>query len=332
MGIYFSHTSQKLNLVHSMSNGRLVSIVIPSFNEEDGVQIFWDRLSKVLLEIEEFDFELIFVDDCSTDKTLTLISSLKSSKKIKIRIFHNTRNYGVYKSCFRILRECSGDYVIPMLPIDLQDPPELIPDMLNKMSENFDSVAGRRYLRDENFFMRGIRRNYYRFVSKFASFSIPPHVGEFQLVKAEVIRTFAHSEDYYPYIRALIANSTSNTYYLDYEWESRKFGKSKHNLIKLYDQGINGIVSTSKAPLRFMVLIGMFISVACFGVALLQILAFFTFAKHKFSSGVPSLTVGLYFLFGITFLFLGIVGEYIGAIHSQLRLNNVANSKELFND
>jgi len=306
-----------------------VSIVVPCFNENESVANFYNRLWPILESVNAYNFEIIFVDDCSTDGTLDLLKQISPSSKIDVRIFQNSRNYGVYRSTFRVLRECTGDLIIPMLPIDLQDPPELIPTMLRLIRDGRDVVAGRRFERSENLVMKTIRRSYYRFVTKFAYFAVPAHVGEFQLITRQTLEQFKHSDDYYPYIRGMIANATSNVEFIDYEWAKREAGTSKHNLIKLYDQAVNGIVSTSKAPLRFLVLLGSLLSTLCFGVALLQLVAFFSFAHNKFTTGMPTLVTGIFFFFGITFIFLGIIGEYIGAIHAQLRLNNAINTNEV---
>jgi glycosyltransferase involved in cell wall biosynthesis len=244
----------------------------------------------------------------------------------------NQRNYGVYRSSFSALKYANGDWVIPMMPVDLQDPPEVIPKFIEQIEDGVDVIAGARYERDENFVLKSIRRLYYRFVSKFSGFEIPPYVGEFQLVRRNIIELLVQIDDYYPYTRALIAKQTSIKKIIPYTWEKRLIGKSKHNIFKLYDQAINGIVSTSIAPLRFMMISGIFISLTCFLAIVIQFIAFFTFSRNITPPGVSTLIIGVFFCFGVVFLFLGLIGEYIGAIHSQVRNISKVNSEKFLNN
>jgi glycosyltransferase involved in cell wall biosynthesis len=297
-----------------------LTIITPCFNEESNVDYFFDRIESVFSSNNlSGSYELIIVDDCSTDDTVNRIKKRMLTNS-NIKLILNSRNYGVYRSSFSALQYASGEWIIPMLPIDLQDPPEVILSFLNETDKGFLVIAGARYDRNENFLMKSFRRAYYRFVTKFSGYEIPPFVGEFQLVHHSVISKIVKLKDYYPYIRALIARTSSSRKVIPYTWEKRVHGKTKHNLLKLYDHGINGIVSTSVAPLRFMTLLGSIIAALCTILVAVQMVAFFTFSKGETPAGISTLIVGIFFCLGLVFIFLGIIGEYVAAIHSQVRL------------
>jgi glycosyltransferase involved in cell wall biosynthesis len=296
-----------------------LSIVIPAFNESANVFLFHERLCSVLsqLSLQFSDFQLIYVDDNSTDDTVKRLKQIKMFDS-RVEILQNSRNYGVYRSTFSALKFCNGDWVLPMLPIDGQDPPEVILEMAKELNDNFLVISGARYERDEKFLMRSLRRFYYRFVSRFSSYEVPAFVGEFQLVHKSVIDKLCQINDYYPYTRALIARMTSRRKVIYYRWEKRTQGASKHNFLALYDQAINGIISTSATFLRFLTLLGLVLTVFCFFFVLVQIVTtLFGFAIAP--PGISTLIVGMFFLFGVLFIFLGLIGEYIGAIHAQVR-------------
>jgi glycosyltransferase involved in cell wall biosynthesis len=297
-----------------------LSIITPCFNEESNVDYFFDRIENVFSSGNlNGSYELIIVDDCSTDDTVNRIKERMLTNS-NVKLILNSRNYGVYRSSFSALQYASGEWIVPMLPIDLQDPPEVVLSFLKETDKGCLIIAGARYDRNENFLMKRLRRAYYRFVTKFSEYEIPPFVGEFQLVHHSVISKIVKVKDHYPYIRALIARTSSSRIIIPYTWEKRMHGKTKHNLLKLYDHGINGIVSTSVAPLRFMTLLGSIIAALCIVLVIVQIIAFFTFSKGETPAGTNTLIVGMFFCLGLVFVFLGIIGEYIAAIHSQVRV------------
>ncbi len=297
-----------------------LSIITPCFNEESNIDYFFDKIENIFSNANFADsYELIIVDDCSTDETVDKIKK-RMLNNSSVKLIQNSRNYGVYRSSFSALQYATGEWIVPMLPIDLQDPPEVILEFLKETENGHLVIAGARYDRNENFFMKRLRRIYYRFVTKFSGYEIPPFVGEFQLVHHSVISRIVKIKDHYPYTRALIARASSARIVIPYTWEKRLHGKTNHNLLKLYDHGINGIVSTSIAPLRFMTLLGSIIATLCTFMVLVQIIAFFTFSKGDTPAGITTLIVGVFFCLGLVFIFLGIIGEYIAAIHSQVRV------------
>ena len=305
-----------------------ISIIVPCFNEEANIAVFTERIQKVFAQTSGTEsFEIIFVDDSSTDNTVSeIIKYIDAHPQHQLVL--NQRNYGVYRSSFAALKFSTGDWVVPMMPIDLQDPPEVLLKFIDEISDDIDVIAGARYERDEKFILKFIRRLYYRFVSKFSGFEIPPYVGEFQLVRRNIIDQLIKIDDYYPYTRALIAKHVTIKKIIPYTWEKREIGKTKHNFLKLYDHAMNGIVSTSIAPLRFMMIVGILVSCICFLAILIQLTAYLTFSRNITPPGVSTLIIAVFFCFGIVFIFLGIIGEYISAIHSQVKNSYKVNSKK----
>ena len=296
----------------------LVSIVIPCLNEERNIQPCYERVRQVFDAVPTADFQLIFVDDGSTDKTLELIKDL-IAHDTRCGVIVNARNYGVYRSSFHALKYAYGDVTVPMMPVDLQDPPELIPQFLELWQQGYLVVAGARYEREENWLMKLFRRSYYRLVSRLADFDLPKYVGEFQLLDKSIVRQLCEIDDYYPYIRGLIASLSSQRAIVPYVWKKRAIGKSNMGFRKLVDQGMNGIVSTSTAPLRLLTLCMLLVAFGGVGFGVIQIIAHFSFSRGVTDPGISTIII-LTSLFGaLSAISFGVLAEYTGAIHAQVR-------------
>ena len=159
-----------------------ITIITPCFNEEGCIEECYNKI-KLLFENDliDYDYEHIFTDNYSTDKTIEILKRIAEKDK-RIKIILNSRNFGVYRSCFNAIIRSSGDAVIPMFDADLQDPPELIIEFIKHWNAGYKVVAGKRKERKENFIMRNIRKIYYRIITLMAEFYIPPDVGEYQLI------------------------------------------------------------------------------------------------------------------------------------------------------
>ena len=299
----------------------ILTIVSPCFNEIENIKDCCNEVKRIFEKepLNKYEREHIIVDDFSTDGSREALIEL-AKNDYQIKLIFNSRNSGVYRSSFQGLKYATGSIIVPMLPVDLQDPPEFINEMLKKKLETDLSVVyGIRYEREESFVMKQIRRLYYVILDKSASIKIPRYAGEFQVVDRWVIDEVIKEPDYYPFLRGKIAAITSNSIGMHYTWKKREKGKTKQNLLKLYDQGINGVISFSILPLRFMVLFGLMLSVGSIIFAMLQVVLYFYSSDESIVRGVPTIISGLFFLLGVLFLFLGVIGEYIGAIHAQVR-------------
>ena len=305
-------------MIIKMMSHTLVSIVVPCLNEEQSIRPCYERVRQIFEEIPNADFQLIFVDDGSIDRTLERITDLIAKDK-RCGVVVNARNYGVYRSSFHALKYAIGDVVVPMMPVDLQDPPELIPQFLDLWREGHLVVAGARYEREENWVMKQIRRSYYRLVTRLADYDIPKYVGEFQLLDRSIVKYLSTIDDYYPYIRGLIASLSDKRAVVPYTWRKREIGESKMNLTKLIDQGLNGIVSTTTAPLRLLSFSMLLVAIGGVGFGVIQIIAHFSFSRGATEPGISTIII-LVSLFGaLSAVSFGLMAEYIGAIHAQVR-------------
>jgi glycosyltransferase involved in cell wall biosynthesis len=209
--------------------------------------------------------------------------------------------------------------VVVLLAADLQDPPDIIPEFVRHWESGYEIVYGVRKVREEGLLLRSVRKVYYRTVSKFSQINIPIDVGEFQLVDRAVVEALRQFDDYYPYIRGMIASCGFKAIGVEYTWKSRKKGFSKNRLFHLIDQGLNGLISFTKVPMRLCLSVGFILS----GLSILY--GLFMLAIHLLCSGLtappgmPTLIVAVFLFSGVQLFFFGILGEYITAIHSQVR-------------
>lgn len=307
-----------------------ISIVTPCYNEEDSIESCVATVRELFLDkLTDFEYEHIICDNASTDSTrdkLRILASTDSNLKVVI----NSRNVGPFRNMWVGLKLASGNAIVPFLPVDLQDPPNIIPEFIRLWLEGNLVVYGVRENRKEFFLMRFLRSTYYKIIARFADFKIPLNAGEFLLADRKVINSILEIEDEYPYIRGLIAQTGVRSAYVPYDWGVRQKGKSKLNLTQLIDQGLNGFVSTSRIPARIILLIGFFVSLL--GV----IGAVFTSAivllgDNDVLPGIPTIIVSLFFFGGIQIFFLGLIGEYVLSIHGQVRKAPKVFIEEKFN-
>jgi glycosyltransferase involved in cell wall biosynthesis len=295
-----------------------ISIVTPCYNEQDNVAACCDTVRRIFTtELPDYDYEHIFCDNASTDGTPVVLAAL-AAKDARVKVIFNARNFGPFRSTYNGVVSSSGDAVLLMLAVDMQDPPELLPRFVRLWEQGHEVVYGVRQGREESWLMRQVRRAYYRTVSTLADIEIPLNVGEFQLVDKKVVDALRQCEDYYPYIRGLVANCGFRRVGVEYVWRARQRGFSKNRLYHLIDQGLNGLVSFTNVPMRICLLAGFLLSFLSIGYAL------FNFVYHLLfhgaaPPGTATLITGLFFFSGVQLFFSGVLGEYIAAIHSQVR-------------
>ena len=204
-----------------------------------------------------------------------------------------------------------------MLPVDMQDTPELMIEFVKYWEQGFEVVYGIKKKRWK-FYTSKFEKCLLQITFSISNIKIPPYVGEFQLIDKKIYKELLNFDDYYPYTRGLIASLSSNTKGVDYVWQKRSQGKSKMNLFKLFDLGINGIISFSNFPIRIFSIFGL-CSIFSFLFIIIQFASHFIFSGRMDTPGISTLIVAIFFFSGIQLLFLGIVGEYIAAIHKQVR-------------
>jgi glycosyltransferase involved in cell wall biosynthesis len=309
----------------------LISVVTPCFNEEANVEECHASLRQVFeRSLPDCDFEHIFCDNASTDSTVEVLRRVARGDAT-VRVVVNARNYGPFRSTFNALKYARGDAIVVMFAADLQDPPEVIVDFVREWRDGSEVVWGVRKQREEHIVMRGVRKLYYRMVSRFAGIDIPLDVAEFQLIDRKVLAALLEHEDYYPYIRGMIANCGFRTKGVPYIWRARRRGFSKNRLYNLVDQGLNGLISFTNLPMRVAMFAGFGIALLSFAFAVFTVAASLIRHGNVSVPGIPTLIVAMFFFGGVQLMFLGIIGEYVSAIHFQVRKRPLVVERERIN-
>lgn len=307
-----------------------ITIVSPCYNEEDNVSECW-RVVKAIFDeqLPGYEREHIFVDNDSSDKTVEVLRGI-AAQDPSVKIVVNARNFGVFRSTFNGLRYSTGDATLVMMPVDLQDPPSLLPEFVKLWEQGYDVVAGARSTREETGLMRAARWVFYRTVNGLSDFHISPDVGEFQLIDRKVLDAVLAHRDHYPYIRGIIASCGFRRIIIPYTWAARKRGISKHNLVALVDQALNGIFSFTRAPMRICTLVGLGLAALCIIFSLISV-GVYLLGDSTAPRGTTTMIVALFFLSGIQLLFIGTLGEYVTSIHSQVRGGPMVIERETIN-
>jgi glycosyltransferase involved in cell wall biosynthesis len=268
-------------------------------------------------ELPGYEYEHIFADNSSEDNTVNKLKEIASSDKC-VKLIVNSRNVGPFRNMWNAMKSASGDAIVPLLPADLQDPPEVIPKFVRRWEQGDLIVYGVRKNREETLPLRFLRNVYYRIIYRFAEAVIPRNSGEFLLADKRVISSVLSVDDTYPYIRGLIAQTAVRSSSVDYTWTKRRHGKSRNSFLDLLDQAINGFVSTSRIPARIALIFGFVLSlIGILGGISTLILTLLS--QQSVPPGIPTLLVVVFCFGGFQLLFLGIIGEYVLSIHSQIR-------------
>lgn len=295
---------------------KLVSIVLPCYNEELNIPILYQRLNEVTTSISNYKFEFIFIDNCSTDSTVKVIEDI-ASKDIRVKAIVNLCNFGTIRSPVHGLLQAKGDAVISM-STDLQDPPELIHDFLRKYEEGYHVVAAVKTTSDERGLMWYARRAYYKLMKSISGGTQIENFTGFGLYDSRVIGAIRQIDDRYPYLRGMIAELGFKVAQIEFHQPLRQHGVSKQrDFMVLYDYAMLGITTQSKLPLRWLTLAGMVLSFFSFTLALVFFLLKLFFWQ-SFPIGVSPILVGMFFFSSVQLFFIGIVGEYVLLIYSKV--------------
>ncbi len=322
-------TNEILSLRLMKMKKKLVSIVTPTFNEFENIEELCCRIEKTMQGFsEKYDYEHIIIDNCSTDETVKAASAL-SKKNPAIKIIVNVRNFGPVRSPYYGVLCAYGDAVV-LMAADLQDPPELIEKYLKKWEEGFDVVLATKPKSKELPIMRGIRKTFYRLLNLISDVPLENNATGTGLFDRKVIDLLRKVSDPYPYSRGLISDSGFSRCTIDFLQPTRKHGYSKANMYGMFDQAFLAMTKHSKVPLRLMTFLGIFLGFASVFMAII----FFVMKLlywDSFSMGMAPLLIGGFFLAGIQFLFLGILGEYIGMILTHVRKMPLVVERERIN-
>ena len=295
---------------------KTISIMTPCYNEEANVQELYQRVRGVMSSLGQYRYEHIFIDNASSDRTIAILKRL-AAEDSNVKIIVNARNFGHICSPMHALLQARGDAVISIVA-DLQDPPEMIADFIREWESGFFMVLGIKRSSEENGAMFWARKRYYRLVNRLSSIETFENFTGFGLYDRRVIDQLKTFEDPYPYFRGMIAEIGLAHKKLHYDQPSRKRGITKNNFYSLYDMGMLGIINHSKVPLRLATFAGFAGAVASFLTGLGYFLYKLMF-WNRFSVGTAPLVIGIFLLGSIQLVFMGLLGEYVGAIHTQVR-------------
>jgi polyisoprenyl-phosphate glycosyltransferase len=293
-----------------------VSVVTPCYNEEANIIEIYTRVRAVFARVKTCTYEHLFIDNASTDRTVELLKGL-ARKDRNLKIIVNTRNFGHITSPYHGLLQAKGDAVL-YIASDLQEPPELLPEFLKKWEEGYKIVIGVKNKSRENFIMFLVRKLFYSLIRKYSEVEQIDNFMGFGLYDRKVIEILRSLNDPYPYFRGLISEIGFKRYEIRYVQEKRKKGKTKNDFYTLWDTAMLGFVSYSKVPLRMASFIGMALSVVSFLIAIVYFVIKLIYWKN-FDLGLAPIAIGLFFFSSVQLFFIGIIGEYIGVIHTKVK-------------
>ena len=303
-----------------------ISILTPCYNEQDNVEELYRRVKAQFdLLKDRYEFEHVFIDNASTDNTVAVLRRM-AEKDAHIKVIVNAMNFGHIRSPFYGLKQCYGDAVMLMVA-DLQDPPELIPQFLEQWEQGHHVVVGVKNKSEENPIMYGLRKLFYKMIRKMSETPLIDNFTGFGLYDKSFVDLLRATDDPYPYLRGFVAEYGVNIGKVYYTQPKREHGKTKNNFYTLWDIAMLGFVNHSKVPLRLASFIGFITAVLSLFVALFYLIYKLCY-WDSFQVGNAPLVIGLFFFSAVQLIFIGIVGEYIGAIHTQVRKRPLVIEKE----
>lgn len=307
---------------------KLISIVTPCYNEEENVGLLYEKVKEVFLLLGRYDYEHIFIDNASKDNTVKILKRLAECDK-NVKVIINTRNFGHVCSPFYGLLQANGDAVILMVA-DFQDPPEMIINFIHKWEGGYKTVVGVKRSSGENHLMFKLRKLYYEVIEKLSEIDQIKNFTGFGLYDRKVIEILRTINDPYPYLRGLVSEIGYDICVVEYDQPARKRGKTKNNIYTLFDFVMLGLTSHTKVPLRIATMVGFFMAMISFMVAVIYSI-YKIFFWMDFSIGIAPLVIGLFLFSSVQLFFIGVIGEYIGSIHTKVLKRPLVIEKERVN-
>ena len=306
-----------------------ISVVSGAFNEEENVEELYNRVTRVFHEqLPEYSYELIVIDNASKDNTVAVLKRIAAKDK-RLKIIVNNRNFGHVRSPYHALLQAKGEAVIAMAS-DLQDPPEIIPEFVRKWEQGYKIVLAQKTSSEESplFFM--VRKTYYNLINRLSEIELLKNVTGFGLYDRRVVEDIRRIDDPYPYFRGLICDLGYERALIPFTQPVRKRGLTKNNFYTLWDLAMLGITNHSKVPLRLAIFSGFCVGAFSFLVALAYLIYKLLFWQ-TFQVGTAPLVIGMFFIGAVQLFFIGILGEYIGSIHTQVLRRPPVIEKERIN-
>ena len=307
---------------------KLISVVTPCYNEEGNVREMHEAIKAIFAALPQYRYEHIFIDNASKDGTPRILRELAASDP-NVKVILNARNFGHVRSGYYALLQARGDAVVA-LASDFQDPPELIPEFLRRWEAGWRVVLAVKESSAESGLFYLVRDRYYKTLARIADIELVNQSTGFGCFDRVVVDALRRIDDPYPYFRGLIAEIGYEPSIVTFRQPARKRGISSQNFYTLYDLAFLGIVNHSKVPLRMATMAG-------FGLAAVSLLVAFGYLLYKllfwnqFTVGIAPILIGFFFLTSVQLFFIGIVGEYIGSIYTQVRHHPHVFEKERLN-
>jgi glycosyltransferase involved in cell wall biosynthesis len=305
-----------------------LTILTPCRNEVANIAALHDAVVEVMAQVEQVSYRHLFIDNDSSDGTRQELRSI-AARDSRVQVIMNRRNFGHVRSPFYGLLQASGDAVI-VLAADFQDPPEIILEFIRIWQNGSPVVLAQKRKSEESPLFFAIRKIYYRVVNRLADIELLENVTGFGLYDRAVIEALRSLQEPYPYVRGLISELGFAVALVPYDQPKRFRGITKNNFYTLYDVAMLGITSHSKVPLRLAAMLGFASSAASFLVGVAYLVYKLTYWE-RFALGVAPVVIGLFFFASVQLFFIGIIGEYIGAIYTRVNCRPLVIEKERIN-
>ena len=293
-----------------------ISVVVPTYNEYENVELLVNEVNKVFEDgLNDYDYEIIFIDNYSLDKTRDKIIEMAVKDK-RIKAIFNAKNFGQLNSPYHGMTQATGDCVILMVA-DLQDPPEKIKEFVAEWEKGYKIVVGIKTKSKESKIMYFLRTMFYKTIKKISNVEHIEHFTGFGLYDKDFIKILGSLNDPQPYLRGIVAELGFTRKEISYTQPQRKFGKTKNNFFTLYDIGMLGITSYSKVVLRTATIFGFIIAGLSILVSIIYLILKLLY-WNMFPAGTAPIIIGMFFLGGIQLFFIGFLGEYIMNINTRV--------------
>jgi glycosyltransferase involved in cell wall biosynthesis len=304
---------------------KLISVVTPCFNEAGNVTELHERIAAQFAQLPDYDYEHIYIDNASTDSTVAEVKAI-AAKDPHVKLIVNARNFGHVRSPMHGMLQARGDAVI-LMASDLQDPPELILPFVREWERGFKVVLAIKEQTEESVVWRYVRKTYYDLVCKLSEIELARDNTGFGLYDRAVVDVLSKIEDPYPYLRGLVCEIGFEAAKIGFLKPARTRGITSHNFYALYDHAMLGITSHSKVPLRLATMLGFAFSAMSLVVAMIYLVLKLVW-WNQFSLGMAPLVIGLFLFSSVQLFFIGIIGEYVGNIHTQVLKRPLVVEKE----
>lgn len=308
-----------------------ISIIVPCYNEEESLPIFYKEIDKISKEMKVVDFEFLFINDGSRDKTLNILREMAKKDK-RVRYISFSRNFGKEAGMWAGLENATGDFVA-IMDADMQDPPSKVKEMYDILSKNKEYDCVGLYTidhKDYSFFRRICTNIWYKLISKISDNRQVPGVRDFRLMRRQMVDAILEMKEYNRYTKGIFSFVGFNTKWLEFKTGDRVAGTSKFNFWKLFKYALEGIVSFSTAPLVLSAIIGVIFCFIAFVAILVIIIKTLAFGDPV--SGWPSLACIIIFVSGVQLFFLGVIGMYLSKTYLEVKKRPIYIVKETEKD